>query len=132
MLRDRLTRSGLRSSLSARTLGLAVAGLVFVWLSLGPSLGAFGVGIARGASVGQVTEFPISTADTQPGPITAGPDGNLWFSEQGAIGRITPSGEVTAFPVHSPTGIEGGPDGNIWFTTFYGTIGRITPSGSIT
>ena len=33
--------------------------------------------------------------------ITTGPDGNLWFTEFGAgkIGRITPSGSITEFPI---------------------------------
>jgi streptogramin lyase len=53
-----------------------------------------------------------------PSMIVAGPDGNLWFTETGGIGRITTSGSVTEFPLASgtPAGITGGPDGNIWFT----------------
>ena len=35
-----------------------------------------------------------------PSGITAGPDGNLWFTEAAAtIGRITPAGTVTEFPL---------------------------------
>jgi virginiamycin B lyase len=30
---------------------------------------------------GKIREFPIPTADSQPVGITAGPDGNLWFTE---------------------------------------------------
>ena len=35
-----------------------------------------------------------------------------------AIGRITPTGEVTEYPVNlgPPMGITAGPDGNMWFT----------------
>ena len=56
--------------------------------------------------------------------IAAGPDGNLWFTETSRgnkIGRITPAGVITEFPVpHGqralPDGIAAGPDGNLWFT----------------
>ena len=58
------------------------------------------------------------------------------------IGRITPAGQVTEFPVSSSPGdIKAGPDGDLWFTeTKPGPpspgrrdmIGRITPSGQVT
>src|SRR5262249_35727314 len=54
--------------------------------------------------------------------ITAGSDGNLWFSEPGTsrLGRITTAGAVTEFetPAASsqPGGVTTGPDGHIWFT----------------
>src|SRR5690242_12541768 len=37
---------------------------------------------------------------TRPALITAGPDGNLWFTEPDAsnIGRITTAGAITTFP----------------------------------
>src|SRR5262249_47267100 len=66
-----------------------------------------------------------------------GPDGNLWFVEQsGKVGRITPSGAVTEFPIPTyasvPTSItETG--GNIWFVEYLGNkVGMITPAGAIT
>jgi streptogramin lyase len=42
---------------------------------------------------GTITEFPTPTSLSFPKLITAGPDGNLWFTEFGGfkIGRITPS-----------------------------------------
>src|SRR5262249_11093464 len=64
--------------------------------------------------------------------ITAGPDGNLWFTELSGnnIGRITPAGVITEFPLQTagvqPWGITAGPDGNIWFTEGAGRIGKIT------
>lgn len=92
---------------------------------------------------GTITKFRIPSSASWPGDIpgdiTVGPDGNLWFSEyyDPNIGRITPSGIITEFPI--PTvgagvrGITSGPDGNLWFTEFYGDkIGRITPSGIVT
>lgn len=89
-------------------------------------------------------------------PIVEGPDGNMWFVENdvGApsarvvgIGRITPSGRFTSFPLPQAMGramIEGitrGPDGALWFTVARyneagepadGVIGRITTSGVVT
>ena len=86
-----------------------------------------------------------------PNDISAGPDGNLWFTQTtwrtepgqgpvasgGAIGRITPRGRITEYPLpkatSSPGGIAAGPDGNMWFTEPNANrIGWITPAGVIT
>jgi virginiamycin B lyase len=83
-------------------------------------------------------EFPVPTPDSGPIGITAGPDGNLWFTEGiGKIGRITPAGVITEFTVPTtgsgPDGITAGPDGNLWFTEDQANqIGRITTAGVIT
>ena len=37
--------------------------------------------IGRMTPSGTLTEFPIPTANPGPGWITAGPDGNIWFTE---------------------------------------------------
>jgi streptogramin lyase len=84
---------------------------------------------------GGISEFPVPNG--HPDGITAGPDGNLWFTEDigGNIGRISTSGTITEFPLpfgSSPDGITAGPDGNLWFTDEDGNIGRITPGGTIT
>src|SRR5438552_3938719 len=73
----------------------------------------------------KITAFPLPTANSPPGSITAGPDGNLWYTEcvfvpkgctKSQIGRITPTGQITEFPLpnpnSSPSGITAGPDGN--------------------
>lgn len=89
-----------------------------------------------------LTRFPTTT-DWQVNGLTAGPDGNIWFIDNGGhVGRMAPTamlGEVTVFtvatnPRDSTTGpaIGVGPDGNIWFSYEPGTIGRITPSGVVT
>ena len=136
MPRDGLTRNGPGSRVSVRSLGLVAAGVVFAWLLLGSSPGSFGVGDAFAASVGQVTEFSIPTAHSDPNQIAEGPDGNLWFTESSGsqIGRITPTGQLTEFSVPTadgqPEGIAAGPDGSLWFTD--DGIGRITPAGQIT
>lgn len=92
-----------------------------------------------------------------PNGITAGPDGDLWFtygfrsSNGGGIGQVTLDGSLKKYPLpastsnRAPQSITKGSDGNIWFTipgnvTLFapdgpppvpGQIGRITPSGSI-
>ena len=85
-----------------------------------------------------------------PGVLTAGPDGNLWFTYGGGsygissvyggqIDRITPSGTISEYQIPSqnsePHRIVSGPDGNLWFTESTlngGVIGRTTPSGAVT
>jgi streptogramin lyase len=71
--------------------------------------------------------------------ITRGSDGNFWFTGGGGgndIGRITPTGRVTEFPI--PTSFSGagpitlGRDGNVYFVEAQARqIGRITPTGRI-
>src|SRR5579883_962393 len=84
----------------------------------------------------KMTEFPVPNSQGGLGGITAGPDGNLWFTEQwrSRIGRITPQGKITEFLAgNQPWGITTGPDGNLWFTE-YGSnqIGRMTLAGAVT
>src|SRR5437867_11121980 len=80
-----------------------------------------GVASSPAHAARRIKEFPIPTAGALPWAITAGPGGNLWFTEREAnkISRITPSGVITEFPVPTPAalpwGITAGPDGNVWF-----------------
>ncbi|HYL26631.1 MAG TPA: Virginiamycin B lyase [Candidatus Nitrosotalea sp.] len=94
--------------------------------------------IGRVAMNGKMTEFSLPD-NTDIEGITAGADGNIWFTAPGAaqIGRMTPQGTVTTFPIEasnpSPRGMTLGPDGNVWYVEFYdGYIGRVTPQGVIT
>ncbi len=82
---------------------------------------------------GTITEFPTPTSLSLPTFITAGPNGNLWFTEfsNDKIGRVTPSGTITEFPIPTSHSVPGwitvGPDGNLWFTESGGNkIGRLT------
>jgi len=85
--------------------------------------------------------FPIPH-NSYPMDITSGPDGNIWFTEswRNTIGRMTPNGTLTEFPLssinnRSLTSITTGPDGNLWFTyspPYENKIGKITPNGTIT
>jgi virginiamycin B lyase len=93
--------------------------------------------IGRIRADGTVKEFQIPTADARPAGITAGPDGNIWFTEWNGnkIGRITPSGEVTEFaiptPKSRPSSLTIGPDGNVWFVENVGRIGRLAFPGGL-
>src|SRR5262249_16831374 len=87
-------------------------------------------------NLGTLSEFPIPTTSSRSSSIVAGPDGNLWFTEQSGnkVGRVTPAGIITEFsiPGSNPIGIAAGADGNLWFTEFGANkIGRITTGGLI-
>jgi virginiamycin B lyase len=61
--------------------------------------------------------FPSVVSD--PTSIAAGPDGALWFTGNGLVGRITTTGSVTFFSnskMQSPYAITAGPDKSMWFT----------------
>jgi virginiamycin B lyase len=111
-----------------------------------------GVGaIGQMTTSGTLSEFPLPTAPgnaSRAEDITVGPDGNLWFTwSEGSstvgpplsrsIGRITPSGSITQFPLGSDpsfasAGITAGPDGNLWFTEpGANSIGRISVAGAV-
>jgi virginiamycin B lyase len=99
---------------------------------------------------GVIKRFPIAAEDGRVGPrvagavsqpvnLAVGPDGDLWFTDQGlnAIGRMTTSGEVVTFPIPTadayPAGIAAGGDGNLYFTESEpGRVARITLAGVIT
>lgn len=69
--------------------------------------------------------------------ITPGPLQSIWFSLDGAIGRINRQGQITTYPVPTPNANVGwmtfGPDRSVWFAERgTGKIGRITAGGTIT
>jgi virginiamycin B lyase len=74
---------------------------------------------------------------SQPGWITGGPDGQIWFTHQStapsAISKVAPQGApfvryTTSITNTGPRGITPGPDGNVWYTK-QGGIGRMQPDG---
>jgi virginiamycin B lyase len=101
------------------------------------------------AAAAAIDEFPVPGGG-DPGGISAGPDGALWFIEEGSseIGRITTAGAIThEFPISTtpdpvpadptlPTRLDQitlGPDGALWFTEPRdNSIGRITTTGAVT
>jgi hypothetical protein len=51
-------------------------------------------------------EYPTPMSGSYPIGVTAGPDGNIWFTEANGhkIGRITPAGVMTEFPANYAVG----------------------------
>jgi virginiamycin B lyase len=104
--------------------------------------------IGRVTPTGQVSEFGAQLPkNEEAGEIVAAPDGNLWFTLNSAlrltprrplppeIGRITPSGQVTTYPL--PLGpkygigdLVAGPGGYLWFEGA-GSLWQISPLGTI-
>jgi streptogramin lyase len=119
-----------------RLIALGIAIVAALAVALGATLSA-----AQAAPVGTLKQFRVPTADTEPLSITNGSDGNRWFvegnldsvMESPAIGRITPAGEITEFPVNcsfcSLSDIVQGPEGILYFTSNDPVLGRITTSG---
>src|SRR6266487_1370083 len=121
--------------------------LAFIGLSTGCNTLSIGDPPSPSVSIlkGMVSLFTLPTAGSDPGAITAGPGGNVWFTEVSAtsngpgskIAHITSTGTMSEFPPGALSGNLGsitlGPDGNLWFTeggfSQGGKIGRITPTG---
>lgn len=90
-----------------------------------------------------LSEFPLSSGAT-PFNLLAGPDGNVWFTEDtldgSRVARITPAGTLKEFTIPSggsgagnePFTLAVGPDGALWFDQYGGSVvGRITTDGSV-
>jgi virginiamycin B lyase len=62
------------------------------------------------------------------------PEGNLWFTEELKIGRLSTDGLIAEFTLPAggrPAGIALGPDNEIWFTDSWNQrVGRISAGGS--
>lgn len=160
----RITPSGVVSTFADKATSPGGNGALMVALTKGPDGNIWFVddiginptlaNVGRITPAGVVTDFSVplfdSMVDEHLDGITAGPDGNLWFTgssesgegrsstpipQHGFIGRITTSGTITLFASpnsnSTPGSIIAGSDGNVWFTDG-GNIGRITPSGTIT
>jgi streptogramin lyase len=114
-----------------RLLEMSRGGCLTLWMVVAA------LGLASRAYSQTFTEFPIPGTVPTPWGITAGPDGNLWFTEfqTNKIGRISTADVITEFAV--PTlifsqSIVAGPDGALWFISQTGKIGRITTAGVVT
>ena len=76
-------------------------------------------------------EFPLPDRAGRPHGITAGGDGEMWFTEWGGnrIGSITPDGVVEVHdlptPRSEPHGITLGPDGAVWTALETGALARL-------
>jgi streptogramin lyase len=102
-----------------------------------------GFKVGKITTAGLVTEYSthvdagiFDPEDFFPAQITAGPDGNLWFTNpqvgghgKSLVGKITTSGAVTIYSTADiPVGITSGPDGNLWVIES-GHVASITTSG---
>jgi len=133
------------------------------WITPGPD---GNVWFTEGDEIGQITPEGAVTLYSAPtiAPyltgLTAGPDGNVWFTASPAgsqlysptaacvVGRITPTGQITTFPILAgPLGdqvitgpIVQGRDGQLWFAAEIPTgnnsseldVASVTTSGQIT
>jgi virginiamycin B lyase len=78
-------------------------------------------GIGRITSKNKVSLFPFPDESNQTTAITQGPDGNMWFIENGGpnFGIVTPKGKITEHSTGLGNaysfGIATGSDGRVWF-----------------
>jgi virginiamycin B lyase len=101
-------------------------------------------GSAAAAPSTSATTFDLGPAGYGGNDIAAGPDGNMWFTNNAnnSIGVITPKGAVKYFPIPRVPSqsmssglfeLTAGPDGNMWFTGFYdNVVGKVTALGVVT
>lgn len=138
-------------SLSTKALAV-VAGLALV---IGATLTS-----AHAAGLFRYKTYKVPTANSEPRYITEGPDGNLWWVGSGEvftpnpdpdtggtftsnIGRITPAGDITEFPVDCGgclfDDIASGPgnqlfvssnSAGLWTITSDGVVGFVQPQRS--
>ena len=91
-----------------------------IWFAAETSSGPAQASIGRITTAGAISMFgiPVSSLYSFPSPsIAAGGDGALWFTGNGAIGRITISGAVSVYAFSGQGNqIAVGSDGAIWFT----------------
>ena len=137
MMRGRVVQghAGKRRSTRRGILGLVVVALA----TLSP--------MSAATASGAITLYG-ATGLTYPHHVVAGPDGNLWFTNDGkdgaslnsgSIGKMTPSGALTLYScttpcvgdITNPHGITVGPDGNLWFVNKEGGTGGGSPPGSV-
>jgi streptogramin lyase len=142
---------GFSAALHATPLNIIAGPDGALWFTEGGLVTGGSGAIGRITTSGSVSEYVLPTPaghDSEAWELVVGPDGNLWFSwitldpslpastATGSIGRITPSGTITEFPLpagHRAAGITRGPDGNLWFADDQGsTIGQMTTSGAVT
>jgi streptogramin lyase len=122
-------------------LGHITSGAGFLWVAESHDNHGY---IGQWSTAGSlIAEHQLPTAAYA---VAFGPDGNIWFSGGDTamfavtntyIGRMTPTGTVTTFPMpgpsHLPAELTVGPDGALWFSEGPGpSVGRVTTSGMIT
>ena len=81
---------------------------------------------------GEITEYSIPTVDVSPYAITAGPDGNLWFTEssQNKIGKISPKdGSVTQYSLATTSATTTQSQQPIEVVSVFGPLQPFNPGG---
>lgn len=86
----------------------------------------------------EFTEYSLPSGSLPYG-IAKGPDGRMWFTEEGngKVGAVSPTTEaLTEYETGknaAPEGITGGPDGNVWWVEHsIRNVDHITPTGGVT
>ena len=70
---------------------------------------------------GRLERLSLASSNVEPIGLGAGPDGSAWYTDNGAraISRITPTGEISSFPLGTPIVRLGrltvAPQGAVWF-----------------
>jgi streptogramin lyase len=90
--------------------------------------------------MGQTNEFGAIAEGSYPSDITTGPDGNLWFTEEGVskVVKITTAGTTTEYSLAAGSGgwgITPGPEGEnaLWVAEDHSNkIAKVTTSGTVT
>ncbi len=114
-----------------RRAGRALAGIALLAMAAVAAAGP------AGAATHNITQFTIKSPGNQPGDMTIGNDGNVWFVDHATnkIGRITKTGGIAGFAAKAgshPTSITTGSDGGVWFTEpGTNSVGRASAAGVI-
>jgi virginiamycin B lyase len=98
-----------------RRAGRALAGIGLLAVAAVASAGP------AGAATHSISQFTIKSPNNQPGDMTIGNDGNVWFVDQATskIARVTKAGAIAGFLATAnshPVGITTASDGAVWFT----------------
>ncbi|MDQ6749560.1 MAG: hypothetical protein M3Z33_02210, partial [Actinomycetota bacterium] len=116
---------------------LALAGLVWPGTAAAQRCTqGYDIGLKEDRNPSLCSFFPLPGGEAGR-PITAGPDGALWFfvSDHGlSVERMSTSGQTQRFAMPAgpmPTALTAGPDGNVWYAGD-GRIGRIVAGGQVT
>jgi streptogramin lyase len=95
---------------------------------------ATAVAVRGAAALGSsptMTEFTLAPS-SEPGDITLGLDGRIWFSQATGVGAITAGGTITNYPLPSRGDwIEPASDGGLWVTG-PGLVRHLTVGGTAT
>jgi virginiamycin B lyase len=100
-----------------------------------------GMRIGRITTSGAASFFPRlrdPSGDSCLWALHAGPDGNVWFVSDFALGSITPAGLVRWLPPQTDiqslgATIATGPDGNLWVAGMvFDAVLKVTPAGTVT